>query len=116
MPLYTFHCVLCGHDDTELMPMSDAVTIGEQITCPKCSKTGYRRQIDIPHTDLKDFWKPIEMHSVAATSEEELRDLKEKCPDVEISTNPDSELYGVPIVKNRAEKRKVLKAVGFHEV
>jgi putative FmdB family regulatory protein len=116
MPLYTFECVLCKHRDTELYPMSQAVTVGDQITCPKCGKCSYRRQIDLPHTDLKDFWKPIEMHSVAATSEEELRELKGRCPDVEISTNPNSELYGVPIVKNRAEKRKVLQAVGFHEV
>lgn len=114
MPLYSFVCP-CGNKGSEYTQMAHAVPVGEHIVCPVCGKRTYRRVPDYVHSDLKEFHAPIEMHSVAATSWEEIREIQEKCPDVQISDNPADELFGVPIAKNRKEKKQVLAAVGYVE-
>lgn len=116
MPMYSFSCGVCQHSDTEYMPIAKAVPIGDCIECPTCGHKAYRRHIDLPNTPLTEFDKPIEMYSVGCRSDEEIREIQKKCPDVKISDDPDDELYGVPVVKNRHEKLKVLKAVGYVEI
>lgn len=106
MPIYSFLCTHCHHADSEFAPMSEAVPWGMAVRCPECGNLTYARQIDAVQTDLKDYQKPIEMHSVAATSPDELRQLQKT--GVEIRD-------GVPIARNRKEKLSVLKAVGYKE-
>ena len=115
MPLYAFRCDDCGHSNDEYASMSKAVTVGGYKACPMCKRPLYRRLPDLAHTDLKEYHKPIEMLSVACNSWEEIREIQDKCPDVEISTDPESELFGVPVAKNRKQKQQVLAATGFIE-
>lgn len=67
------------------------------------------------NTDLVAFHKPIEMMSIAMEDENEIRVFKEKCPDVEVDLNPESEMYGIPIARNRKGKLQALAAAGFIE-
>ena len=115
MPLYNRECRECGHTDTEFDHIANVGPHNRLIECPACHAMAYERTIEGFNTDLKTFHTPIEMHSVAATSWEEIREIQEKCPDVQISDNPDDELFGVPIAKNRKEKKQVLAAVGYVE-
>lgn len=115
MPMYSFACTWCKHTDSEFMQMANSVPIGEVIICPKCGHTNYQRQVDLAHTDLKEFHEPITMFSVGCNSWEEIREIQKKCPDVQISTDENDELFGVPVVKNRHEKMQVLAATGFME-
>jgi len=55
------------------------------------------------------FHQPIEMFSVAPESPDQLRDMREKLPDLEFTSDL------VPIAHNRQEKLAILKAVGFEE-
>lgn len=115
MPLYGFACDQCAHRADEFDLMKNSVPVGDYKVCPVCGHLAYRRQADQTSTDLKEFHTPIEMQSVAATSWAEIRQIQENCPDVRISDNPEDELFGVPIVKNRKEKSQVLKTTGFME-
>lgn len=115
MPMYTFCCTACKHSDTEFRSMRDTTTIGGVVICPKCGKTTYKRLTDVPWTDLKEFHKPIEMLSVAASTIEQVRDIQRRCPGVEINDDINSEDFGIPVVANRKQKKAVLKAVGFQE-
>jgi putative FmdB family regulatory protein len=112
MPLYPFRCFACGHEDDEYRKMGNYAPIEK---CPKCGIFEYIKQITSPHTDLQEFHTPIEMMSVACNSLEEVREIQQKCPGVQIDDNPDSEMFGIPIAKNRKEKLAVLKAAGFRE-
>jgi hypothetical protein len=55
------------------------------------------------------------MHSIACTTPEEIAQLKRAAPDVEVSTDPRDELYGVPIARNRHQKLQALAAIGWEE-
>lgn len=115
MPAYSFLCESCNHADLEVMSMAHAVPFGERTICPKCRAEDYVRQVDYVHTDLKEFQTPIQMMSIACNSMEEIREIQTKCPDVQISDDPEDELFGIPVVKNRHEKLSVLKATGYVE-
>lgn len=115
MPMYSFACEICGHADSEFKQMKDATPVGNFIQCPNCGHPNYRRQLDLAHTDLKEFHKPIEMQSVACNSWEEIREIQDKCPDADISDDPNDELFGVPIARTRKAKMQVLRAVGYRE-
>lgn len=110
MPIYDYACP-CGHKDTEFQKMSSKPL----TVCPKCNGGEYHRVPSVPHTNLIEFHKPIEMFSIAANSLEEIREMQAKAPDVQISDDPNDEMYGVPIVRNRAQKLAALAAVGFQE-
>lgn len=110
MPMYSYACV-CGHTDDEFQKMSS-----EPLTvCPKCQGPTYRRVPTVPHTNLIEFHKPIEMFSIACNSDAEIREMQIKAPGVDISTDPRDEMYGVPIARNRAQKLAALNAAGFVE-
>lgn len=57
----------------------------------------------------RTFDVPIEMYSIGAVEADEMETFKKHCPDVEL--NPE----GVPVVKNRHQKKQVLKLYGFEE-
>lgn len=110
MPLYTYACP-CGHTDDEFQKMSSTPL----TTCPKCQGSGYHRVPTVPHTNLIEFHKPIEMFSIACNSVEEIREMQAKVPGLDISTDPRDEMYGVPIARNRAQKLAALEVAGFQE-
>lgn len=112
MPIYSYKCENCLHVADEFQKMtSDPLT-----DCPACGAGGtYHRLPVLTHTNLREFHKPIEMYSIGLSDDEEIRAFKQQCPDVEVCTDPASDLYGVPVVKNRAEKLAALKAAGFEE-
>jgi hypothetical protein len=69
----------------------------------------------IPHTNLIEFSKPIEMFSIACNSEEEIREMQQRVPGLDISTDPNDEMYGVPVARTRQQKLAALEVAGFEE-
>jgi len=65
----------------------------------------------VPHTQL-DYDKPVEMFSVAPVDPGEVEKFSRANPDIQMSLNPDDELWGVPIAKNAAERDRILKYFG----
>jgi hypothetical protein len=86
-----------------------------RLECPICWEDAYERQVSLPHTDLQEFSKPIEMFSVAMESLEEIRAFKAKCPDLDLSDDPASPDYGLPIARTRKAKLQALAAAGYQE-
>lgn len=111
MPLYSYECETCSHADDEFQRMSDE----HLTTCPKCGAVDYHRRVALPHTDMLEFHKPIELYSVALNTDEEIRAFKRTAPDVFVETDPRSEMYGVPIARSRKQKLAALEATGCVE-
>jgi putative FmdB family regulatory protein len=111
MPIYSYHCHNCQHADDEYQKL-DSPALTE---CPKCQTPNYHRVPTLAHTDLREFHTPIEMYSIGLNTDEEIREFQKRCPDVEVCRDPASDLYGIPIARNRAQKKAALKAVGFEE-
>lgn len=66
------------------------------------------------HLDVE--WNtPIQMFSIGLTDDDEIKQFKQACPDVDVSTDPRDDLYGVPIARTRRQKLAALEAVGFEE-
>lgn len=111
MPIYCYQCDACGHEDEEFQHIREAAL----TVCPACQAREYRRVPTLPSTDLREFRKPIEMLSIALNTDEEIREFKQQCPDVEVSMDEADDLYGVPIARNRKQKLAALDAMGFEE-
>ena len=111
MPLYDYKCDACRHAQEEYQSIrSDPLTL-----CPSCGAECFHRVPTLPHTDLKEYHTPIEQFSIAMETDEEIRDFMRKAPDVQVSTDPNDEMYGVPIAKCRRDKLQALKAAGYVE-
>jgi len=111
MPIYEYVCGACGHTDDEYHAMGKTL-----VVCPLCHQAAYNKQISLPHTDLKEFHKPIEMMSIAMQDREEIRRFAQQCPNVRISDDPADPNYGIPVAPNRKAKLQALKAAGFQEI
>lgn len=109
MPIYSYKCVECGHAKDEYMRMSSIPV----LPCPACGKDTYEKQVVRPHSDLVEFATSIEMQSIGCNSMDEIRQMQ--AAGVECSDDPRSELFGVPIARNRKEKLKALRVAGFQE-
>lgn len=59
--------------------------------------------------------EPIEMHSIALSTDDEIREFNKRNPNTKISKDPRDALYGVPIAQSRSEKLKILDREGFQE-
>lgn len=114
MPLYEYKCDQCGYEDTKFMPMTQCTACTATVPCPLCAGN-FRRQISVPHTDLKLFNDPIEMHSIAMNHDDDINEFRRRAPDVDVSSDPGDENYGIPIARNRKQKLAALKASGFSE-
>jgi putative FmdB family regulatory protein len=114
MPLYDYKCDGCKHTDSIFLRMKDCNENTIVMPCPKCS-ANFRRQVSLPHTDLKEFHKPIEMFSIALNDDGEIAEFRQRCPDVEVESDPEHPNYGVPIARNRKQKLDALSAMGFTE-
>jgi putative FmdB family regulatory protein len=112
MPLYTYHCDSCGQTSIEYQRMAD----NPLVICTFCGRETLKKVPSLFGTGgLKDYDKPIEMFSVGCNSKEQVREIQEKCPGVEISDDENDPMFGVPIAANRKQKLSVLKAVGYVE-
>lgn len=116
MPLYDYKCKSCGHKDSEFRRMAQIIPGGPAEVCPECGMADYVRQITVPHTDLKEFHTPIEMYSVAVENLQDVREMKRRCPDADVSDDPRDPMYGVPIARTRKAKQQILKASGHVEI
>lgn len=108
MPVYEYQCPQCGHNHEEYQKMSADRT----YPCPKCGGVS-ERQVSRPHLDIIEFHTPIEMQSIGCTSVEQIREMQRA--GVPISDDPRDENYGIPIARNRKEKRKALQVAGYIE-
>lgn len=107
MPRYPYICPVCGYKEDVFKPMS---RYDSREVCPKCGVPMDRNRMAGPPATLdKAFHKPIEMYSIAPENPQQLADLRKRCPDVEFTRDL------VPLAHNRAEKKRLLKAVGFEE-
>jgi putative FmdB family regulatory protein len=111
MPIYQYVCDACAHEEEEFQRINDD-PISE---CPVCHKPAYHRVPCLPHTNLVEFHKPVEMHSLALCHADDIAAFKRKYPQVEMSDNPDHPLYGVPLAANRQQKLAVLAGEGWEE-
>jgi putative FmdB family regulatory protein len=112
MPRYDYACSSCGHAAEEVHSIHlDSLTI-----CPKCQKPDYSKQVVPITTDLREFHTPIEMYSIALNDDEEIKAFKKSAPDVDVSTDPRDEMYGIPIARSRKQKLQALKAMEFTEI
>lgn len=113
MPLYDYTCALCGHKSVEFMRMCSA---GEapKVEC-KCCQYPMTRQVAMPHTPMQEYATPIEMFSIAMSSLEEVREFKQRCPDVDCNDDMDHPDFGLPIARSRHQKLQALKAAGYAE-
>jgi hypothetical protein len=112
VPISTYLCVTCSHSQDEYFKLS-SYPYPTTVTCEKCGRVS-SKEVSLAHTDLKEFFRPIEMLSIACNSFEEIREMQKA--GIDCSDDPDSENFGVPIVKSRKEKLTALKVAGFQEV
>lgn len=111
MPIYVYQCDACQHGAEEFQKMS-----AEALTeCPECKQAQYHRVPCLAHTDMKEFSTPIEMYSIALNDDEEIKEFMRKAPDVEVATDPNDPMYGVPIARSRKQKLNALKAMDYTE-
>jgi len=113
MPLYCYICPQCDRTDLKFAPMSEAST-PVACECGADMARDFRAERAGNHMAV-EFKKPIEMFSVGLNTDDEIREFKQRCPDVDVATDPDDDLYGVPIARNRQQKLAALDAVGFEE-
>ncbi len=59
--------------------------------------------------------EPIEMMSISVDNDEEIAAFRRRNPGTDISHDRNDRLYGIPVVKSRGEKLRVLKREGFQE-
>jgi hypothetical protein len=64
---------------------------------------------------MQAYHTPIELYSIAMETDEEIREFMKKAPDVHVSTDPDDDMYGVPVAASRYQKLQALKSAGFVE-
>lgn len=116
MPMYPYSCEACGHADDEFKQMKDADAIGTKAVCPKCGRPQYVRLIAVVNTDAQLFDKPIEMLSIALNDDAEIAEFRRRTGgNVDVSDDPNHPDYGVPIARNRSQKKTALRAMGFVE-
>jgi hypothetical protein len=112
MPVHRFTCRNpdCKHDFIDYFKMSTVVP--ERVPCPKCHLMSAVREFPQTHTH-KDFSKPVQHYACAPVNHEDVMALRNKLPaDIEMSTDPQDELYGIPISRNETQRQQVLKAAG----
>lgn len=113
MPLYAYEYTDDEGGDFEVFQKmkEDHLTAHEgrpcrrTVTCPNV-RTQYGAG---SHTDA------IEMYSIALNNKKDIEAFAKRNPNTQISTNRRDPLYGVPVVKSRSEKLKVLDNEGFVE-
>lgn len=116
MPLADRECQACGHTDVEIYSgLTETGPDFQYLVCPQCGEKQYMRCLGGFKTDQKVFHKPIEMMSLAVETDEEINRIREKCPDIEISSDPNSADYGIPIARTRKAKKQLLRSEGYVE-
>lgn len=111
MPIYCYACDTCNLKTEEYESIHDE----PQTTCPSCFAPTFHRVPALTHTDMKEFHKPIEMHSIGLAHLDEIDDFQLRNPNVKISRDVNDPLYGVPIAHTRKEKLDILSREGFEE-
>jgi putative FmdB family regulatory protein len=109
MPIYEYHCDNCGHDNEEFQHIHDE----EFVSCPQGCASGYHRVPSLPGSVMKEYQKPIEMHSIGLGQPDEIAAFKERNPGATCSSDPADPLYGVPIAHHFHEKKTILKTEGY---
>lgn len=113
MPIYVYECDECGHSDEDFQSLHSK----PHTICPMCRNIGtYHRIPTVTHTNIKEFYKPIELHSLGLAHADEIAAFQRRNPDVPISTDPNDPLYGVPRARTRKEKLEILKKEGYVEI
>lgn len=112
MPVVEYQCHGCATVYTEYFKLQ-SWPYPEHIACKRCKNHRAHKIVSRPHSDMIEFHKPIEMLSIACNSFEEIREMQKA--GIDCSDDPDSENFGVPVVKSRKEKLTALKVAKFVE-
>ena len=107
MPLYEYQCPMCGWSSTEYFPMDKADSQPACAECGSSMKRDYGLEAAGPHLD-RPFTHPIELHSLAPATDEEIAEFRHRHPDVEFQN-------GAPIARTRSEKLKIMRKEGYEE-
>jgi len=59
--------------------------------------------------------KPIELYSIGLNTKSEIQEFAKRNPNTQISQDRRDPLFGIPVVKSRSEKLRVLNNEGFQE-
>lgn len=109
MPVYAFVCPECGGKNEVFRPIGDR---NDPVPCDRC-EVGMERDLraESDGRGTREFDVPIEMWSIACSSQAEVDDLRRQVPDVEFAPHDP----GVPIARTRQQKLRLLDACGFEE-
>jgi putative FmdB family regulatory protein len=109
--MYKYACEKCQHEFDEFQHMSD-----EPLTdCPECGEIALVRVPQRCGSLNREYQKPIEAYSIALDDEDEIRAFQVRNPGTQISTDRSDPLFGVPVIRTRAEKKRVYKQEGVVE-
>jgi putative FmdB family regulatory protein len=109
MPIYEYKCLTCGFQCEEFQHMQAA----ELTECPECKRVSYQKIPSLPGSTMKEYQKPIEMHSIGLGQPDEIAAFKDRNPGATCSSDPADPLYGVPIAHHFHEKKTILKTEGY---
>lgn len=112
MPLYDYKCPKC---DQEVSDVFRRMMSTHDEPCPNCG-AAMAKVPSLPHTDIKEFGTPIEMYSIALDNDEQIRDFVRKTNgNIDVPTDPNDPMYGIPIARTRKQKLAALEAAGYVE-
>lgn len=111
MPIYDYKCPACQHVSIDVYRKMNNES---PEVCPVCTAAMERVPV-LAHTSMKEFHTPIEMYSIALDTDEEIQSFKRTAPDVDVSTDQNDPMYGIPIARSRHQKLQALRAAGAQE-
>jgi hypothetical protein len=106
-----YDCETCKHSAMEWRE----IPFPAVEDCPKCGAHAYSRP-SLRKTPDAGYWVPIQQYSIAMNSDAEIQAFRDKAPDVYVSSDPNDEMYGVPIARNYHQKKQSLRAAGFKDL
>lgn len=111
MPRYQYACDACEHEFETFQHIRSE----PMIRCPECGKPRLQRVPQMCGTLNREYKKPIEAFSIALDTEEEIDAFRDRNPGTDISRDRRHPLFGVPVLRSRAEKLRVYKREGMIE-
>ncbi len=111
MPMYDYKCGACGHEATDVFRR---MTNDAPEPCPVCT-AAMARVPTVSRARPAEFHTPIDMYSIALNEDSEIAAFKQRAPDVDVSTDQNDPMYGIPVARTRHQKQQALRAMGYEE-
>jgi hypothetical protein len=105
MPIYVFRCE-CGQVQEVFRHHPDSPRRGPRCSCGKTPRRSFRDETVHAETD---WTEPLLSESMGVMPNQ-VAEHRRRFPDINMTDD------GRVIIKSRAEKRRVMKTLGFHEL